>query len=198
MAVGIRGKIEAQATVLRTFMLNGDDLHSMSKRVKSGDTENVEAQAARRYWQRLMGGDFRRDRAANDANAALNYGYTVLRAAIARSVLAAGLHPSLSLHHQSRGDALRLADDLMEPYRPWVDFRVRKLMDRQDNNVASLSPEIKANLASVLQMDFSGPLGASPMQSCMDRMAQSLAQVFTGEMREMEMPGVPLPLVAAV
>lgn len=132
------------------------------------------------------------------SNSALNYGYTVLRAAIARSILAAGLHPSLSLHHQSRGDALRLADDLMEPYRPWVDFRVRKLMDRQDHNIASLSPDIKADLVSVLQMDFSGPLGASTMQTCMDRMAQSLVQVFTGETRDMELPGAPLPLVAAI
>lgn len=194
----IRAKIEAQSNVLQAFMLNGDDLQAMSKRVKSGDTENLEAQAARRYWQRLMGDDFRRDRAVEGTNAALNYGYTVLRAAIARSILASGLHPSLSLHHQSRGDALRLADDMMEPLRPWVDYKVRKLIESQKEVSLHLTPETKVELTSVLQMDFSGPLGASPMQACMDRMAQSLVQVFTGDAREIEMPGAPLPLLAAM
>lgn len=193
----IRAKINAQSHILQAFLLEGDDLLAMSKRVKSGDTENLEAQAARRYWQRLMGEDFRRDRIGEDANAALNYGYTVLRAATARSILAAGLHPSLSLHHQSRGDALRLADDLMEPFRPWVDYKVRKLRDQQIDEIMVLTPEIKADLASVLQMDFSGPLGASPMQTSIDRMAQSLVNVFKGEVREMEMPGAPLPLVVS-
>lgn len=190
----IQVKIKAQADVLEAFMLNGADLQAMSKRVKSGDTENLEAQAARRYWQRLMGENFRRNRTSDGANAALNYGYTVLRAATARSILASGLHPSLSLHHQSRGDPLRLADDLMEPFRPWVDFKVRKLMEKQDGAILHLTPETKKELASVLQMDFSGPLGASMMQTCMDRMAQSLVQVFVGEIREMELPGSPLPL----
>jgi len=193
----VRGKIEAQANVLKAFMLNASDLQEISRRVKSGDPENLEAQAARRYWQRLMGQDFRRDRTADDANAALNYGYTVLRAAAARSVLAAGLHPSLSIHHQSRGDALRLADDFMEPYRPWVDYKVKRLIDKQNGENLELTPETKAELTSVLQMDFPGPFGASTMQTCMDRMAQSLVQVFLGEEREMQMPGAPLPLMAA-
>lgn len=194
----IRAKIEGQSQVLAAFLLNSDDLKAMAKRVKSGDPENLEAQAARRYWQRLMGEEFRRDRKADGANALLNYGYTVLRAAIARSILAAGLHPSLSLQHQSRGDALRLADDMMEPYRPWVDYKVRRLITEQSLGLPDLTTEIKKEIASVLQLDFSGPLGASPMQICMDRMAQSLAQVFMGEAKEMEMPGAPLPLSSTV
>lgn len=117
----IKAKIIAQADVLQSFSKDADDLRSMAGRVKSGDPDNLEAQAARRYWPRLMGDEFRRDRNADGINAALNYGYTVLRAATARSILAAGLHPSLSVNHQSRGDALRLSDDLMEPFRPWVD-----------------------------------------------------------------------------
>lgn len=192
----VRGKIEAQAEVLRAFLLNDDDLRAMAKRIRSGDPDNLEAQAARRYWLRLMGEDFRRDRAKDGANAALNYGYTVLRAAVARSIVAAGLHPSLSLHHSSRGDALRLADDLMEPFRPWVDYKVKKLFGLDEGRPESLTPELKKELASVLLMDFSGPFGASPMQICMDRMAQSLAQVFTNNARKMEMPGTPMPLTA--
>lgn len=193
----IKAKIETQTNVLEAFALNGNDLQAMAKRVKSGDPHNIEAQAARRYWQRLMGDGFRRDRASDGVNAALNYGYTVLRAAVARSILAAGLHPSLSLHHQSRGDALRLSDDLMEPYRPWVDYKVRQLMDKTDKNTLQLGKENKAVLASVLQMDFSSSLGATTMQTCIDRMAQSLVQVFLGERRELEMPQAPLPLLAS-
>ncbi len=189
----VKAKIEAQANVLELFMMDDRDIRAMASRVKTGDATNIEAQAARRYWQRLMGDAFRRDRTDDGENAALNYGYTVLRAAVARSVLAAGLHPSLSVHHQSRGDALRLADDLMEPFRPWVDLKVRKLVEEGE---LELNQTVKAELASVLQMDLAGPQGASPMQTCIDRMAQSLVQVFRGEVRNLELPGAPLPLSA--
>ena len=194
----ITAKILAQAEVLETFLFDGNDLREMANRVKSGDRDNLEAQAAKRYWPRLMGEDFRRNRNREGANAALNYGYTVLRAAMARAILSAGLHPSLSIHHQSRGDALRLADDLMEPFRPWVDLKVRQMMRSNSQNDLVIEKEEKANLVSVLQMDFVGPSGVSPMQTCMDRMAQSLVRVFLGELREMQMPGAPLPLSAAV
>ncbi|MEP4703425.1 MAG: type II CRISPR-associated endonuclease Cas1, partial [Hyphomicrobiales bacterium] len=191
----IKAKIEAQAAVLSVYDLNDVDLKAMARRVKSGDSDNIEAQAARRYWPRLMGDDFRRDQHADDVNAALNYGYTILRAACARSILAAGLHPSLSLHHQSRGDALRLADDLMEPFRPWIDQVVCSLIERKANqNVLSLDKKTKRALVGVLLIDMQGPAGASPMQTCIDRLAQSLAQVFLGERGELEMPRPPIPL----
>lgn len=190
----IRAKIDAQAEVLAGFGLNCDDIRSMASRVRSGDGENHEAQAARRYWPRLMGEDFRRDRDAQGINAALNYGYTILRAASARAILGAGLHPSLSINHQSRGDALRLADDLMEPFRPWMDHRVRRMADTFEGAAIELDPERKAALAAVLQLDFEGPQGASPMQVCIDRLAQSLTKVFLGEARDLELPGAPLPL----
>ena len=92
-------------------------LRDLARKVRSGDPDNIEGMAARRYWTQMLGDGFRRDRGAGGANALLNYGYMVLRAATARSILAAGLHPSLSIHHQSRGTALRLADDLMEPFQ---------------------------------------------------------------------------------
>ena len=193
----VKAKIVAQAGVLQSFARDADDLRAMAGRIKSGDTENLEAQAARRYWPRLMGDDFRRDRNADGINAALNYGYTVLRASTARSILAAGLHPSLSINHQSRGDALRLADDLMEPFRPWVDQRVRGLMSSSPGGTIDLTPETRAALASVLMTDFETPQGASPMQICIDRMAQSLVRVFTGEQRDVELPRAPMPLMLA-
>jgi len=191
----IRSKIEAQANVLKIFHKNNDDLFHMAKRIKSGDSDNLEAQAARRYWPRLMGEGFKRERADNNENAALNYGYMVLRAAAARSILAAGLHPSLSIHHQSRGDALRLADDLMEPFRPWVDYKVYKLFSDNCHREIELGREEKAEIISVLQLDFEGVNGASPLQICLDRMAKSLVQIYMGNEKRLEMPAAPIPIM---
>jgi len=191
----VKAKIEAQGAVLLAFGLNTSDLMAMAARVKSGDSDNMEAQAARRYWPRLMGETFKRGTRKGGINAALNYGYAVLRAATARSILAAGLHPSLSLQHQSRGDALRLADDLMEPFRPWVDHAVREIADNYNKETDfELESAHKTALVAVLNLDLQGPLGASPIQICMDRMAQSLAQVFLGERKTMELPLPPIPL----
>jgi len=191
----IKAKINNQAEVLKAYNYNSSDLFSMAVRIKSGDSENMEAQAARKYWKRLMGGKFKRGTHEGGINGALNYGYTILRAGIARSILAAGLHPSLSIHHQSRGDALRLADDLIEPYRPWVDYVTYKIANVFDENQEfELTPEHKAKLVGVLTLDLQTPLGASPMQICMDRMAQSLVDVFLGERKDIELPAPPIPL----
>lgn len=191
----VAAKIRAQAEVLIAHNLNGSDISSMAARVKSGDSENIEAQAARKYWKRLMGEDFKRGTHQGAINGALNYGYTILRAATARSILAAGLHPSLSIHHQSKGDALRLADDLMEPFRPWIDYRVKKIVLEMKEDEFEFSPEHKAEIVSVLNMDLQSNNGASPMQVCMDRMAQSLVQVFLGERKDMEITESPMPLM---
>jgi len=117
----VRRKIRAQAEVC------GDpSLASLCERVEDGDRTNVEAQAARLYWTRLFGAEF--TRGGDDArNVCLNYGYAVLRAAVARSVCAAGLHPAIGLHHRGRGDAFALASDLMEPARPIIDRVVAQL-----------------------------------------------------------------------
>lgn len=191
----IKAKISAQADVLDLQNRNSTDLRAMAARIKTGDKDNLEAQAARRYWPRLMGDAFKRDRNEDGVNAALNYGYTILRSATARSILAAGLHPSLSLQHQSRGEALRLADDLMEPFRPWVDLTVFQIMHKTDGGkMPDLDANSKAALAGVLSLDLQGSMGASPLQLCLDRMAQSLTQVFLGERQRMVLPGPPLPL----
>lgn len=187
----VAAKIKAQATVLDHFGKHDERLLQMVRSLKSGDPENVEAQAARRYWPRLMGEDFRRERDADGVNAMLNYGYTVLRAAAARSILAAGLHPSLSVHHESRGDALRLADDLMEPFRPYVDLAVARRAERAETE---LNKETKAALASVLTLDLAGPNGARPLQSCLNFLATSLALIYLGQSRKLDLPDGPLPL----
>lgn len=123
----VRAKIEQQATVLSHFTGSHGGLAPMARRVRSGDPENIEAQAARRYWPRLFGKEFRRDRSAEGVNALLNYGYAVVRAAVARAIVAAGLIPSIGVHHRHRGNPFCLADDLLEPYRPYVDWRVRQI-----------------------------------------------------------------------
>mgnify|MGYP003665919103 CR=1 FL=1 len=187
----VAAKIKAQATVLDHFGKHDERLLQMARTLKSGDPENVEAQAARRYWPQLMGEEFRRERDADGVNAMLNYGYTVLRAAAARSILAAGLHPSLSVHHESRGDALRLADDLMEPFRPYVDLAVARRAERAETE---LNKETKAALAAVLTLDLAGPNGARPLQSCLNFLATSLALIYLGQSRKLDLPDGPLPL----
>lgn len=187
-------KVRAQAFVLDTMGHSGQRLSHLAGTVRSGDPDNIEAQAARLYWPALMGADFRRDRGTGGINACLNYGYTVLRAGAARSILAAGLHPSLSVHHESRGDALRLADDLMEPFRPYVDMTVAAL---STGGAPEIDRDIKARLAAVLTLDLSGPNGARPLQTALDALSTSLAQVFLGERRALSLPGHPLPLEAA-
>ncbi|VAW00993.1 CRISPR-associated protein Cas1 [hydrothermal vent metagenome] len=190
----IKAKIVAQGDVLDACGMNGETVRHMHRTVKAGDPDNVEAQAARRYWPLLFGKTFRRDRNMGDINAHLNYGYTVLRAAAARSILGAGLHPSLSVHHISGGEALRLADDVMEPFRPFVDMVVFRLAPK---NEQELSSDSKRELAAVTEFDLSGPKGASPIRVCLDRLCVSMAQMFTGEVSHLELPGSPLPLLAA-
>lgn len=186
----IRAKITAQAEALNLTGQAANDIKAMAKRVKSGDPDNLEAQAARRYWSRMMGKDFRRNKAESGENAALNYGYTVLRAAAARAIIAAGLHPSLSIHHESRGDALRLADDIMEPFRPWVDLTVWQNRDKLETG--QLSPELKASLVGMLSLDLQTSWGASPLQLCIDRLAQSVAAIITDERTKIEFSGPPV------
>jgi len=203
----VKAKILAQASALDYIGANSSALRLMAKRVKSGDSENLEALAARRYWPAMMGAEFRRGKAgapispANDnpnINAFLNYGYTVLRAACARSVLAAGLHPSLSLHHESAGDALRLTDDLMEPFRPWVDIIAYQCAQQLNDGEETLTKDHKAKLAAVLTMDLHTKYGASPLQLCLDRLAISLANVFLGAETFLDLPGDPMPLAIGV
>lgn len=188
----VKAKIMAQAQALEASNENANDLYEIAGRVRSGDPDNQEAFAARRYWSRMMGDvddKFTRDTAGQGVNGWLNYGYAVLRAGAARSILAAGLHPSLSIHHQSRGEALRLASDVMEPFRPWVDLLVRRLALSDGNGaLPDLDRDRKAAITRVLSLDLNGPYGASPVQTCLDRLCQSLAAICLGERRTLELP----------
>lgn len=96
------------------------------------DPDNLEAQGAQRYWPKLFGREFRRDRTADDANALLNYGYAIVRAACARALVASGLIPSLGVWHRNRSNPFCLADDLLEPWRPIVDWKVHDIKQKGD------------------------------------------------------------------
>lgn len=184
----VRAKIAAQSRLLVSITGGDVGLAAMIARVRSGDPENVEAQAARRYWPELFGDPtFRRVRELEDQNRHLNYGYAVLRAIVARSVCSAGLHPSLGLHHHHRANAFCLADDLMEPYRPIVDEAVVGIV-RERGTATPLDREAKTRLlASVCQRRT----WAGEERSLFDwtsRMAASLAAVMEGETRQLRLP----------
>ena len=119
-----------------------------------------------------MGDGFRRDRAADGANAMLNYGYTVLRASVARSVMAAGLHPSIGLHHQNRFNDFCLVDDVMEPFRPVIDGCVSALVGEGATDV---TPDIKAALVTTLSQELHTDRGIVPVSRAIEWLVQSLA-----------------------
>ena len=112
---------------------------ALASRVRSGDPSNLEALGARRYWRLLFGEEFRRDRHATGVNALLNYGYMVARAATARAVVAAGLHPSIGVHHSHAENVMRLVDDLVEPFRPLVDLQVWHLVRSGHTGVSPMT-----------------------------------------------------------
>lgn len=187
----IQAKISAQAEALEAEGKPAADLRFMVRDVRSGDPDNYEAQAARKYWPRMMADieeHFKRDSASGGLNAWLNYGYAVLRAGAARSILAAGLHPSLSIHHESRGEALRLASDIMEPFRPWVDLTVRRRVGTEVKGLSDLNRENKAAIIQVLNLDLETAHGASPLQTCMNRLCQSFARICLGEQSKLDLP----------
>ncbi len=191
----VQAKIRQQANVLELLGLPTDGFEQLARRVRSGDPQNVESQAARRYWPLLFGGDFRRARFGGMPNPFLNYGYTVLRAAVARAVVAAGLHPSLGMHHHNRANTMCLVDDLMEPFRPLVDYAVVGLVHTGHDEMTS---ETKQALVKVLTMDMATDRGTTPVQTCLERAAQSLAQSYEAGRPEMVFPQRPLaPALAA-
>ena len=127
----------------------------------------------------------------------LNYGYTVLRATTARAVVAAGLHPSIGLHHSNDNNAMRLVDDLMEPFRPMIDLKVWQLKRDGQNEV---TPETKRALVRTLYDDMQTDTGATPVMVCAQKLCTSLARVYLGERDKLDLPlpGLPLALAAAL
>ena len=195
----VTAKISQQAAVLRRLTGHTGGLDAMAKRVRSGDTENLEAQAAQRYWPLLLGREFRRDREANDVNALLNYGYAVVRAACARAVVASGLIPSLGVFHKNRANPFCLADDLIEPYRPYVDWRTRLLIDENGGSPPTLDERAtRGALLSLFNETILVGQRRLPMLLAIQASAASLSRALTGSLstgdRLLALPeGLPLP-----
>lgn len=184
----VRAKVRAQGSVLHG--LRGDDcgLFALAQEVRSGDPMNIEAQAAQRYWPLLFDSpEFLRRRGAPDQNRLLNYGYAVLRGAVGRAICAAGLHPSLGVHHKSRSNPFCLADDLMEPYRPLVDAEVRELAGEFGPGV-ELDPAVKARLAGVMHERLGHEGEQRTVFEWVARSAASLARCLMGEDDELFFP----------
>jgi CRISPR-associated protein Cas1 len=188
----VTAKVRNQASLLSALgHSEAEALSFMADRIRSGDPDNIEAQAARRYWPVLMGQGFRRDRAADGANALLNYGYTILRSMVARAVVAAGLHPTIGLHHANRLNAFALADDLIEPFRPLVDAVVRQLIDEGAGEVDSPA---KQRLTALISADVELMGATSPVSVAAQRLAQSLAASFESGTLSLALFNAPTPL----
>jgi len=187
----IRAKILAQAATLAAVGAPDSGFFLLSRKVRSGDPDNVEAEAARRYWPLLLGAEFRRDKDGDGINGLLNYGYAVLRAGVARAVMAAGLHPGFGLKHSNRSNPMVLIDDLMEPFRPSVDREVCRLVR---DGVREVNRDAKAALARIMVLDLPTNLGLSPLMTCAERLAQSLAKAYAGEGDRLDLPLPARPL----
>lgn len=171
----VRKKVANQAACLRLAGIDGaDHLAALAQRVKSADSTRIEGQAAAFYFTQLFGRDFQRSQ-ERWINAALDYGYAVLRGTIARGLVAHGLLPSLGLFHASEQNAFNLADDLIEPFRPLVDLYVVK--QRHPDN-AELLPADKAALIALLNVDMGMPGGGMSALSAVEHAVESLARIY--------------------
>lgn len=181
----IRRKIENQANCLKLAGVDGvDRLTSYARRVRSGDPENIEGQAAAFYFNRLFGAGFSRQN-EGWCNAALNYGYAILRGSIARGLVAHGLHPPIGLFHASEQNAFNLADDLIEPFRPLVDLHVFK---QARHEKTELTPEDKAGLVNLLNVDVGMPQGKMSALSAVEYAVESLTRLFEMQENALQLP----------
>ncbi len=182
----VQHKIRNQACNLPMNGSERGDLLALVRRVRSGDPANIEAQAARIYWRAWLREEgFRRQAQGEAPNNFLNYGYAVLRAAVARAIAGAGLHPSIGLHHHNRYDAFCLADDLVEPLRPLVDRAGRDLyLEGHDE----INKETKAKLLALLLEPVALRGAKGPLFVHVERMLASLVRCYMGESAKLEIP----------
>jgi CRISP-associated protein Cas1 len=181
----VRSKLSMQAACLGAYGLPEAPLRALVPKVRAGDTSNQEGVGARRYWSRLLGKTFRRNPDGDEINGLLNYGYTVLRATVARHLIATGLHPGLPLHHANDGNAMRLVDDIMEPFRPCVDALVRQ---RVDLGLYTVDTAAKRELALLMARPVRTEEGFSPIANAIERLCVSLGQVYEGERKKLSLP----------
>lgn len=184
-------KIENQAALLKLEREENKLLLTYAKEVKSGDSENHEAQAAAYYWKRVFPDflEFRRERYGPPPNNLLNYGYAILRALVARSLTASGILPTLGIHHRNQYNAYCLADDIMEPYRPFVDKVVCQII-RGNGKFLEMTPNMKKALLEIPAMDVMIDGQKSPLMNAVQRTTASLAKCYEGKARRILYPAM--------
>ncbi|MFM1854151.1 MAG: hypothetical protein RL164_1469 [Bacteroidota bacterium] len=183
----IKCKIENQAAVLEKLGIDGNRLKLLASKVLSGDSSNLEAQAAAYYWQQLYGSHFVRSRKMESPNAQLNYGYAILRSLVARALSASGMYPSVGIHHRNKYNPFCLADDIMEPYRPFVDWQVINMFDDTELETG-LTKNQKIKLLSLPQLDISIQQLTRPLFHAVSITTASLYKCFDGEIRKVSYP----------
>ncbi len=185
----VKAKLSNQAAVLKKWNIQHNYLTKQAQDVKSGDAGNNEAKGAAYYWSHLFpdAWQFFRKREGPPPNNLLNYGYAILRATMARSITGAGLLPALGIFHRNRYNAYCLADDIMEPYRPFVDAIVRDIIDKT-SSVEILTQELKVQLLKLPTADVLLGDETSPLMIATQRTAASLARCYTGEQRKLLYP----------
>lgn len=181
----VEAKIRAQADALLATGHDPAPLTPYYQNVRSGDTDNREGLAARLYWRAMYGDGWIRDRYGLPPNAMLNYGYAVLRAAMARALLASGLDPALGIFHHNRNNAFPLADDMMEPFRPVVDVAVYRL---HAAGCVELTPDVRRTLVGLLTADVIADGSRRPLTVAMTAATASLAKYFRAEVRKLTLP----------
>ena len=184
----VEAKIKNQALLLENLGEDGNVLKPFYTNVKSGDADNREGIAARIYFQHLLGDSFIRDRDALGINALLNYGYSILRAATCRAIVSSGLLPAIGIHHHNRSNAFPLADDLMEPFRPFVDEVVYDLAMRCETE---LSKDVKGELISVLYADTLFDKVKRPLSVGLSMTTASLVKCLSKEINSLCLPRLP-------
>jgi CRISPR-associated protein Cas1 len=184
----VKMKLLNQAQVLMRSGRKADALLHWSKEVRSGDPDNLEARAAAHYWPRLFDdAAFRRTRDGQPPNHLLNYGYAIVRATVARALVASGLMPTYGVHHRNQYNAYCLADDVMEPYRPFVDDIVLNAGGRL-GYPEELTREWKGELLQVLSSDVYIQQERSPLLVAVSKTTASLVKVYEGEQKRVDLP----------
>ncbi|MEP2276709.1 MAG: type II CRISPR-associated endonuclease Cas1 [Reichenbachiella sp.] len=187
----IKSKITNQASLLAAICIDHDNMIRWAGKVKSGDPDNFEARAAAYYWKHLFAAhtdSFRRGRYEDEPNNMLNYGYAILRAITARSLVGSGLLPTFGIHHHNRYNAYCLADDIMEPYRPIVDELVLSIMDMEDIDIYDLSPTLKQHLLQLPVVDVMLGKERRPLMIALQQTTASLAECLLGQRDTLKLP----------
>lgn len=186
----VKMKIANQSTILERYTKGETGcMRVWVEKVKSGDSDNLEARAAVYYWKTLFAHipNFTRSREGMPPNNLLNYGYAILRSVVARALMSSGLLPTLGIHHKNRYNAYCLADDIMEPYRPLVDELVLKIMAKYED-ISSLTPALKAELLVIPTLDVTIEGKHGPLMVGVSQTTASLYKCFSGECRKISYP----------